>query len=368
MNDFPRQWSEVGEEVVAATRAVGESGWYVLGSSVSEFENELAKYAQIKHAVGVANGLDAIEIALRSLGLTPGQKVLTTPLSAFATTLAIVRAGGVPVFVDTNKHGLMDLQLAREALAANPDIRHLVPVHLFGHAIDLVDLSELAAEHDLRIVEDMAQAIGAKFRGTPVGSVGQAAAVSFYPTKNLGALGDAGALLTNEDPLFHHASCLRDYGQASKYEHVEIGLNSRLDELHAAILTRSMLPRLPSWTQRRREIAAQYLGSIHHPDVIPMGSPEGSESVWHLFPAMVGGAGRDSLAAHLKQQGIHSGVHYPKLISDQDALRNVPYELASSISVARRIASHELSLPIHPYMNDVEIERVIAAVNSWPRR
>jgi len=365
LNDFRRQWSMIAEEVLDATRHVGESGWYVLGASVTGFEADLAGFAGRHHAVGVANGLDAIEIALRSLGLKPGQKVLTTPLSAFATTLAIYRAGGVPVYVDTDAYGLLNFDLAEQALRADPDIRFCVPVHLYGHALDLKRLAILRAEHDLHVVEDMAQALGAGWGGHPVGSAGDAAAVSFYPTKNLGALGDAGALLTDDDALARTAASLRDYGQVAKYEHVALGMNSRLDEVHAAILRAAMLPRLPLWTKRRREIAKAYLAGLASPHVTPLGAPTDSDSVWHLFPVLARGVGRDSLARHLQDKGVHTAVHYPKLISDQPALSGVPHEVVSGLDVAGQIAGTELSLPIHPFLTDDDIQRVIAGVNSW---
>ena len=228
LNDFRRQWSMIAEEVLDATRHVGESGWYVLGASVTGFEADLAGFAGRHHAVGVANGLDAIEIALRSLGLKPGQKVLTTPLSAFATTLAIYRAGGVPVYVDTDAYGLLNFDLAEQALRADPDIRFCVPVHLYGHALDLKRLAILRAEHDLHVVEDMAQALGAGWGGHPVGSAGDAAAVSFYPTKNLGALGDAGALLTDADALtakqtIENARGALDFAQGKHAAELSVG-------------------------------------------------------------------------------------------------------------------------------------------------
>ncbi len=365
LNNFKKQWEDIGPDVEAAVRRVGESGWYVLGSEVSGFEQALAGAWGLSHAVGVANGLDAIEIGLRALGLQPGEKVLTTPLSAFATTLAILRAGGVPVFVDTDAHGLLDLNQAEEVLASGK-IRFMVPVHLYGHSMSLDRLDALKAKYGLRIVEDCAQAIGARWNGCPVGTVGQVAATSFYPTKNLGAMGDGGALLTDDAGLYEKARCLRDYGQTEKYVHGELGLNSRLDELQAALLRSAMLPRLPEWTARRREIAARYRAEIANEAIDLPEAPTGSESVWHLFPILARDE-RDGLMAHLKAQDVLSAVHYPRLIPDQPALRSggeTPRVLGS-LENARRFADFELSLPIHPYLTGEEIDRVIAACNSW---
>ena len=214
LNDFKRQWADTGEFVLEAVRRVGESGWYVLGGEVASFERTLAARVGRGHAIGCASGLDAIEIGLRASGVMPGTKVLTTPLSAFATTLAILRARAVPVFVDVDEHGLLDLDLCRTALASDPAIRAMVPVHLFGHALDLNVLTELRDRFELTVVEDCAQAIGAVHAGQQVGSVGQAAALSFYPTKNLGALGDGGAVTTDDAGIAARCRSLRE--RASK--------------------------------------------------------------------------------------------------------------------------------------------------------
>jgi dTDP-3-amino-3,4,6-trideoxy-alpha-D-glucose transaminase len=363
LNDFVAQWRDVRADAVAALERVGASGWLILGSEVKGFEAELARYWGVPEVVGCASGLDAIEIALRALGLAPGDKVLTTPLSAFATSLAIVRAGGVPVFVDVDAAGQLDLELAAQALRADPTIRFCLPVHLFGHALDARRLAELAAL-PVKLVEDCAQACGASSRGVPVGATGAAAATSFYPTKNLGAMGDGGALLTADAALAAEARSLRDYGQTAKYVHARLGMNSRLDELHAAILRSALLPRLPAHTRRRAEIAAAYRRGIAHRALALPPVPEGSQSVWHLFPVLVDGA-RDAFMAHLGSAGIGSGVHYPTLIPDQPAFSGVPHERKGSLERALRFAQSEVSLPIHPYLTDEQVERVIAACNSW---
>ena len=225
-------------------------------------------------------------------------------LSAFATTLAILRRGAVPVFIDTDSSGLMDLERAERACMADPAIRFAVPVHLYGHALDLPRLKWVRDRFSLNVVEDCAQAIGARFDGVAVGTVGQAAALSFYPTKNLGALGDGGAVLTRSPEVWRKVGVLRDYGQAAKYAHEVAGANSRLDELHAAVMHDAFLPRLAEWTARRRAIATLYLKGIPDGSVAPLPVPEGSESCWHLFPVRVAedrpgvpaapGAGRNS--------------------------------------------------------------------------
>ena len=239
---FRRQWEDTRSDVLNAVEAVGESGWYILGERVRRFEERIAAYCGRAHAVGCASGLDAIELALRVAGLQSGDKVLTTPLSAFATTLAIVRAGGRPVFVDTDEFGLLDLGLADRALEDDAEIRFLVPVHLYGGCLDIERLTALQRRHGIAVIEDCAQALGAAHDGRPAGSAALVATLSFYPTKNLGALGDGGALVTDEPELAELASQLRDYGQGAKFEHLHMGMNSRLDELHAAVLEEVFLP------------------------------------------------------------------------------------------------------------------------------
>ncbi len=366
-NDFRAQWARCGSRVLEAVEKVGDSGWLILGEEVAAFEQALAAYWGLPHCVGCASGLDAIEIALRCAGLQPGQKVLTTPLSAFATSLAIIRAGGAPVFVDVDEAGQLDLDLCEAALANDEELRFLLPVHLYGHALDLARLAELRDRYSLGLVEDCAQAIGARSRGEPVGSVGEFAATSFYPTKNLGAMGDGGALLTSQEAGAAAARVLRDYGQARKFEHEQLGLNSRLDELHAAILNSVFLPDLARATERRREIAERYRAEIDHDDLAPAPTPAGSESVWHLYPLLVR-EGRDALGEHLRGLGIASGVHYPVLIPFQKALAPSRAEsLLTRLPQAQRFSESELSLPIHPYLTDRDVERVIDACNGWRR-
>jgi dTDP-3-amino-3,4,6-trideoxy-alpha-D-glucose transaminase len=365
LNDFERQWADVSDAVLAAVATVGQSGWYILGQEVEQFEKALGAFTGRREVVGCASGLDAIEIALRALELTPGTKVLTTPLSAFATTLGIVRAGGVPVFVDVDDSGLIHLQRCRDALGADSTIRAMVPVHLFGHTVALEELQDIRQRFDVLVVEDCAQSIGAAWRGRPSGTVGQLSATSFYPTKNLGALGDGGAIAADDGALAVRCRALRDYGQTAKYVHDELGLNSRLDELHAAILRRALLPKLPGWNERRRLAARAYVERIDHPLVRCMPAPPGSESVWHLFPVRVPADRRGAFMRHLQSRGVRTAIHYPRLIPSQKALAGRPFEIRDPLARAREIAATEVSLPIHPYLQDAEVDRVVEAVNSW---
>jgi dTDP-4-amino-4,6-dideoxygalactose transaminase len=365
-NDFKRQWKVVQRAAVEAVQRVGASGSYILGEEVGRFEKALAQVWGVAHAVGVANGMDAIEIGLRCLNLRPGDKVLTTPLSAFATTLAVIRAGGVPIFVDVDSLGRIDLGQCRDLLRRNRSIRFLVPVHLYGFPLDLPDLVSLRDEFDLRIVEDCAQAIGASSSGLAVGTVGQVAATSFYPTKNLGAMGDAGALLTNDPQIAARATILRNYGQSGPYLHSEPGLNSRLDELHAAILHDAFLPNLKKWNQARRRTADAYLNEIKHSAIELPSASANLNCAWHIFPARITPGSRDSFRQYLSVMNIATGVHYPCIIPDQQALADPGLrEMDVEPLEARRWTEGEVSLPIHPMLDTGEVRAVIDACNAW---
>ena len=357
-NDFERQWADIRDEALAAVDRVGRSGWLVLGEEVRLFEQELAGWWGVQHAVGVASGLDAIEIALRAAGLERGAKVLTTALTAFATTLAIVRAGATPVWCDVDATGGLDLEQADAALQADPGISAIVPVHLYGHPLDPEALEDLTRRHGVSLIEDCAQSAGAERAGRPTGTAGAAAAASLYPTKNLGALGDGGVVLTDDPALAEKARRLRDYGQRSRYEHAEIGLNSRLDELQAAILRSAQLPRLDGWLKRRREIASEYLGALGECGLRPIAAA--GRSAHHLFPVEATAGDPGFVADELRRRGVGVGRHYPFVCPDQEAVAGIGEPLGS-LPVARRIAARELSLPIHPYLDGDEVQAVIQA-------
>ena len=363
-NDFHELWKDIREDGIAAFERVGASGWYILGPEVRLLEERVAAEFGVSHAIGCGNGLDALEIALRAAGLNAGKLVLTTPLSAFATTLAILRAGATPTYVDVDDTGLINLDAAETFLADHPEVRFFLPVHLYGHALDLDRLGRLRDKYQITVIEDCAQAIGASWKGISCGSVGAAGAVSFYPTKNLGALGDGGAVVTSDPELADRASALRDYGQSDKYVHTELGLNSRLDEVQAAILSEALLPRLASHTVRRREIAQRYGSSLANPRIEIPSPPGGSASVWHLFPIIVE-YDRDSLRAHLSSLGIDTLIHYPATIPDQPVMARFGHQNSLEIENARRITRSELSIPIHPYLTDDDVDRVIYACNTW---
>jgi len=358
-NDFACQWDDVREDALAAVDRVGDSGWLILGEEVEAFERELAEWWGVPEAVGLASGLDALEIALRCADVGPGARVLTTPLTAFATTLAILRTGAEPVWCEVDESGGLDLDRADAALAADGAIRAILPVHLYGHPLDPDGLERLAADHRVALVEDCAQSAGADRAGRPTGSAGLAAGTSLYPTKNLGAMGDGGVLLTADRELAARARRLRNYGQDGRYEHTEVGLNSRLDEVQAAILRSALLPRLDRFLARRREIAGSYSEGLREGPLRPVIAADG-RSAHHLFPVEVTEGEPQAVAERLAQRGVSVGRHYPLLCPDQPAAKDRGVSLGA-LPVARRLAARELSLPIHPYLGDGEVAAVIDA-------
>lgn len=360
-NGFSREPADLAADEVNAARRVIDSHWYVLGPEVTAFEQAWAAACGAPESVGVANGLDAIEICLRSLDIGPGDEVITTPMTAFATILGILRAGAIPVLADIDEAtALLAPDSVRRCVTSRT--RAVLLVHLYGQMRRMAEWNELCTDLGLLLIEDCAQAHLACTPEGPAGLVGAASAWSFYPTKNLGAIGDAGAVVSHDAAVLDKARLLRNYGQSTRYEHVEIGLNSRLDELQAAIL-RERLPRLAEFTQRRREIAGRYQEGITNARIGLLDAPETPEAhVHHLF--VITSPQRDSLAAHLKDSGIETLIHYPIPAHEQPALpgaRVDPHGLAHAELHARTC----LSLPCHPGLTDDEVDQVIAAVNGF---
>jgi dTDP-4-amino-4,6-dideoxygalactose transaminase len=358
-NDLGRQWEDIAADALAAVDRVGRSGRLILGEEVAAFESELAAWWGVRHVIGVACGLDALEIALRCAAIGPGDRVLTTPLTAFATTLAILRVGATPVWCDVDDSGGLDLAAAAQALASDPGIRAVLPVHLYGHPLSPSGLDALAEQPGVVVIEDCAQSAGARREGRPTGVTGRIGTTSLYPTKNLGAMGDGGAVLTDDDAVAERARTLRNYGQDRRDHHVEPGLNSRLDELHAAILRSAHLPRLDGWTARRAAIAERYGRGLAGSRLRPL-RPTGGRSSNHLFAVEVMDGDRDELARGFAAAGVAVGRHYPVVCPDQPACAGAGGGVAlGELPVARRLAARELSLPIHPYLTDDEVEHVI---------
>lgn len=361
MNDFKAEPPEIREAMLGAARRVLESGWYVLGNEVVAFEKQWAATCGVTNAVGVGNGMDAIEIALRALDITPGDEVITTPMTAFATVLAILRAGATPVLADIDPlTALLSIESAERCVT--PKTKALLLVHLYGQVRGMDAWTAFCFKHRITLVEDCAQAHLATWQGKVAGSFGAAGAYSFYPTKNLGAPGDAGMLVTNDQILAQRAGRLRNYGQSIRYQHPELGMNSRLDEIHAAMLAERM-KWLPEFTERRRQIAAAYQTRITNPLVRKLASPEeASAHVFHLY--VVTCEKREALQAHLLGHQVQALIHYPIPIHHQEPCRNIARDPQGLVQ-SEIHALNCLSLPCHPQMTDNDVDVVISAVNSF---
>ena len=360
-NDFRRESEDLIQAQLHAVDGVLRSGWWILGEQVQAFESAWAASCGTTAAVGVANGLDAIEIGLRALGIGPGDEVITTSLTAFATTLAIQRCGATPVYADIEESTAC-LSPASVQRCISSVTRAVLVVHLYGRAADLDALHELCRQHDLHLIEDCAQAHGAQHAGRPVGSIGRFGAWSFYPTKNLGAIGDAGALTSSDPDLVAKARQLRNYGQSDRYHHDLAGLNSRLDELQAALLLQR-LPSLQGWTERRRVIANHFWQSIQHPDIVFLAPPsDASSHVHHLFVLKTDR--RDEFQTYLAAMGIKTLIHYPVPCHHQKAL-SAHRVAPDGLVVTERHSASCVSLPIHPFLTDEEVEHVVASCNSF---
>jgi dTDP-4-amino-4,6-dideoxygalactose transaminase len=361
MNDFRAEPPELREAVIRSARRVLESGWYVLGNEVTALEKLWAAACGLSHGIGVGNGTDAIEIVLRALEIGPGHEVITTPMTAFATVLAIFRAGATPVLADIDPQtALLSIESARRC--ASSKTKAVVLVHLYGQVRAMDAWMAFAAEHGIALVEDCAQAHLAAWHGKVAGSFGRAGTYSFYPTKNLGAPGDAGMIVTEDGVLARRAACLRNYGQSVRYQHSELGLNSRLDELQAAILA-ERFKWLTGFTQRRREIAGAYRRGIENPLVQILAEPdEPSAHVYHLF--VVNCARREALQAHLQARQIQSLIHYPIAVHQQEPCRNIARD-PLGLGQSERHAATCLSLPCHPQLTDSDVAEVISALNSF---
>jgi aminotransferase EvaB len=359
LNDLMRHHAPIAQELELAVRRVLARGWYVLGEENERFESAFAAYCGTRHAIGVANGTDAIELALRALGLRAGDTVITAANAGFYTTISALAIGARPVFADVDflTHAINEPALTA-ALELHPAAKAVVVTHLYGRLAEIKSLAALCDAAGIPLIEDCAQAHGARIDGRRAGSFGTIGCFSFYPTKNLGALGDGGALTTDRDELAQRIRSLRQYGWDTKY-HVQQtgGRNSRLDELQAAVLS-AKLPRLDAWNARRRAIAERYTRAITNARVIcpPIG---GEDYVAHLY--VIRCEDRDALRAHLAVRGIGTEIHYPVPDHRQAALRDDSLNLP----VTEKLTAEILTLPCFPEMTAAEVERIVAAVNGW---
>jgi len=358
--DVGQTYSEIKDELDAAYQRVMNSGWYILGEEVAGFEREFAAYCGVKNCVGVGNGLEALQLILRGYGIGAGDEVIVPANTYIATWLAVSNAGARVVPVEPVER-TFNIDPSRVEQALTSRTKAILPVHLYGQPADMDLLREIARKHGLKLIEDAAQAHGARYRERRVGNLGDAAGWSFYPTKNLGAYGDAGAVTTNDDELAERIRLLRNYGSKTKYYNEEKGINSRLDELQAALL-RVRLRYLDEWNGRRARIAARYLSALRETDIrVPMVC-DGADPVWHLF--VIRSKQRDSLQAYLKSRGVNTLVHYPVPPHLQQAYPELEIS-RGTFPVTEAIHREVLSLPMGPHLSDSDVQRTIDEVKSF---
>lgn len=355
--DLGASYRELKSEIDAALSRVLDSGWYILGPEVEAFEAEWAAYCEATYAVGLANGLDALILALRALDVGPGDEVIVPSNTYIATWLAVSAVGATPVPVEPDP-ATHNIDPSRIATAITPRTKVLLPVHLYGQPADMDPILAIARQHGIAVVEDGAQAHGARYKGRRIGAHGDIVCWSFYPGKNLGALGDGGAITTNRADLADRVQVLRNYGSRVKYVNEVQGVNSRLDPLQAAVLS-AKLPYLDEWTERRRAIAALYSNGLVGSGLILPYVPHWADPVWHLY--VVRNTERDALQQRLGAGGIGTLIHYPIPPHMQAAYKNLG--LASgALPLAQQLSESVLSLPIGPQLPLVDVNRVIAAV------
>ncbi len=358
--DLPRQYRTIKGEIDAAIQGVIEGGQFILGTEVAAFEREMAAYCHAAHGIGVANGTDALLLALEAAGVGPGDEVITSPFTFVATAEMVSQAGAQPVFADieADGYGLDPLEAARKI---TPRTKAIIPVHLYGDPAPMEAVMKLADAHGLVVIEDAAQAIGAESAGRRMGSVGHVGCFSFFPTKNLGAYGDAGFVTTNDAALAERLGMLRQHGARHKYLHETLGWSSRLDEIQAAIL-RVKLRHLDGWTEARRAHARRYRELLAGTPVQVRTEREGDRGVYHLFTIET--PHRDELQKYLGERGIRTAIHYPIALHQQPLYRGLA---AGPFPNSERAARQVLSLPLFPEMRPDELEAVADAVRAFFR-
>lgn len=362
--DLKRQYHEIKDEVKAALEGVLESGHFIMGEQVKEFEQKMAAYAGVKHAIGVASGTDALLIALHALNIGPGDEVIVPTFTFFATAGAVVRLGGTPVFADI-RPDTFNLDPDQLEALITPRTKAIIPVHLYGQLAEMEKIMAIAKKYNLAVIEDACQAIGARYKSAPVGSFGQATALSFFPSKNLGAYGDAGMILTNDSELADRMSLLRVHGAKPKYYHHIVGYNSRLDSMQAAILN-VKLPYVDQWTAKRITVATKYAAAftaaglaqqVQLPVVL-----EDYLHVYHQYCVRV--AKRDQLQAYLKEHGIETAIYYPRSLHEQPCFADLGYK-PGDLPVAEAVSRDILALPIDPELSDIQIDYVVSQFKAF---
>lgn len=358
--DLKSPYLELKDDLDAAYRRVMESGWYIFGREVDAFEQEFAAYCESKHCIGVGNGLEALHLILRAMEIGPGDEVIVPANTYIATWLAVTHVGAMPVPVEPVEQ-TYNLEPSLIARAITPKTKAILVVHLYGQPADMDPINAVAQKNGLKVIEDCAQAHGARYKGRRAGSLGDAAGFSFYPGKNLGAIGDGGAVTTNDAELAERIRVLRNYGSRIKYHNEIVGYNSRLDELQAALL-RVKLTRLDEWNERRRQVASHYLQELSgQPKLILPHVPDWAEPVWHLF--VVRHPQRDELQKALTEVGVGTMIHYPIPPHMQPAYAELKLR-EGNFPITERMAKEVLSLPIGPHLSGAGVERIVEEVAS----
>ena len=357
--DLKSQSRSIKQDVLRRMEAVIDDARYILGQEVADFEAQFAEYCGTSHCVGMANGTEAIHMALRALGIGPGDEVITAGNSFAATAFAIAYAGAEAVFVDIDPSDFnLDASLIESAITDKT--KAIIPVHLFGQPARMKEIMEIARRHDLKVIEDSAQAHGAELDGQRCGSFGDIGCFSFYPGKNLGAFGDGGAVVTNDPELAERLRLLRNYGQKQKNRHDTLGFNCRLDTLQACVLL-SKMQHIEKWTEQRRQVAAWYREELKDAGLLLPQAHEDSRHVYHLF--VIRTRQRERLMASLAEQNIHTGIHYPNPLSTAGSFQDAP-TIPMGLPVCTEVANEIVSLPMFPEMTREQVQRVCVAVEQ----
>jgi dTDP-4-amino-4,6-dideoxygalactose transaminase len=359
MVDLKRQYRALKSEIDAAISGVLEQTQFILGPNVGKLEEEIAAYHELPYAVGVANGTDALLLALRACGIKAGDEVITTPFTFIATAEVIALLNAIPVFVDICPD-TFNLDCAQIAGKITRKTKAIIPVHLFGHPADMAPIMEIARKHKLKVIEDCAQAFGAKYKGQKVGTFGDAGCFSFFPSKNLAGYGDGGMVITKSEEIAKQIKMLRNHGSSVRYHHQVVGHNSRLDEIQAAVI-RVKLKKISQFNEARRQNAAAYCAAINRKDIILPSVASGCDHVYHQFT--IRSKNRDTLARALQEKGIASAVYYPVPLHQQEVFLNL-YNLPVKLPQSEVCASEVLSLPMFPELNQEEISLIADVINN----
>lgn len=358
--DLKKQYESIREEITSAAIEVLDSGQYILGPQVQKLEREIAEYCGTQYAIGVANGTDALLLTLDAMGIGPGDEVITTPFTFFATAEVVSQMGATPVFVDIDPR-TYNIDCSKIEQAITPRTKAIMPVHIFGQPADMDEIMAIANRNGLTVIEDACQAIGSEYKGKRIGSIGHAASFSFFPTKNLGGYGDGGIIVTNDEALAKQLRILRAHGSNPKYFHSMIGYNSRLDPLQAAMLS-VKLKYLDGWNGKRAELAGKYNEAFKALPIICPHLAEERKHAYHLYILQTNN--RDGLMKHLEENGVASGVYYPVPLHRQEVYHGLGYE-EGSLPISEEASKRTMALPLYPEMTEDEQQYVIETVKNF---